>query len=75
MLKRDLRVSSDKEQAFAMMEQAIAENVKKGGRNINKHYKSVRRYSVNYEFSEKERRSIAIVFDWKIRQEYRLPPI
>ena len=30
MLKRDLRVSSDKEQAFALMEQAIAENVKKG---------------------------------------------
>ena len=30
MLKRDLRVSSDKEQAFAMMEQTIAENVKKG---------------------------------------------
>ena len=25
---------------------------------------------MNYEFSEKERRSIAIVFDWKIRQEY-----
>ena len=30
MLKRDLRVSSDKEQVFAMMEQTIAENVKKG---------------------------------------------
>ena len=30
MLKRDLRVSSDKEQEFAMMEQTIAENVKKG---------------------------------------------
>lgn len=30
MLKRDLRVSSDKEQAFALMEQAIVENVKKG---------------------------------------------
>ena len=30
ILKRDLRASSDKEQAFALMEQAIAENVKKG---------------------------------------------
>lgn len=31
MLKRDLRVSSDKDQAFAMREQTIAENVKKAG--------------------------------------------